>query len=862
MQNFSKLWLSFILLLFITGRVTLAQNDNFDLQTYKNFLSSNANLTTEQLYSLHSSGIFKGNINSKFSLADYNDSVRIKLKLTNDEISLLENNGFMVTERLKFSNVKLAFSNVYYNDLPVFISTDAILDAVHRSYDKILKDIELGVLIPKLTELLQKMQSQVPLLALEYKSDTNMELKLKDLDLYITVARKLLDETSTPYYSSNAATVSDIISYINSASPQSVALFSETLRAMDFSQFTVRGHYADELQPMLAKYFKAMMWFGRTEIYLSAPRALMPRPTENDIQRQTILASLVLEAVQKSNSMQLYKDINGILQFFVGESDNVTLENMKSLTSELNITQASQLLDTAAFKNFRNTLLTKSYAFQRILSQIIETGFNSPDSIIPASAFMLFGQRFIIDSYVTGQVVFDKIRYNGLNIKRMLPSGQDVLFALGNNASAQILKKELDEYHYGSNLAALRYLVDSYGDEFWNLTIYNMWLNSIRKLNPPEDRTKLPLFMQTASFWQEKMNTQLASWAQLRHDNLLYAKQSYSGTVTCSYPSGYVEPFTDFYKQISSFALRAKEYFAKFAASSSYDKASSVANYFAYLSSVSDTLASISQKELEGAALSEKEKTFIKSVLSYYSVGCGEPKYNGWYLKLIYTSTTLSTEMDYVIADVHTSPTDASGNTVGWVMHVGTGPVNLGVFLVPTGDNNKTLACVGPVMSYYENVTTNFKRLTDQEWSSAFWTNAETYIRPNFTNSYLADNKGALKGQGAMLITSIEDDKGKNKPSLPESMMLWGNYPNPFNASTVIKFTVPYDLSFQRAKLTIYNIQGEVIRELLDENLASGTYLTRWDGMNASGSVVPSGVYFYNLRLGAKSISGKMSLIK
>jgi flagellar hook assembly protein FlgD len=113
-----------------------------------------------------------------------------------------------------------------------------------------------------------------------------------------------------------------------------------------------------------------------------------------------------------------------------------------------------------------------------------------------------------------------------------------------------------------------------------------------------------------------------------------------------------------------------------------------------------------------------------------------------------------------------------------------------------------------------------------------------------------------------MLITSIEDDMGKNKSSSPESMMLLSNYPNPFNASTVIKFTVPYDLSFQRAKLTIYNIQGEVIRELLDENLASGTYLTRWDGMNASGSVVPSGVYFYNLRLGAKSLSGKMSLIK
>ena len=58
-----------------------------------------------------------------------------------------------------------------------------------------------------------------------------------------------------------------------------------------------------------------------------------------------------------------------------------------------------------------------------------------------------------------------------------------------------------------------------------------MWLNSIRKLNPPKDRSALPQFMQTAAFWQEKLNTQLSSWAQLRHDNLLYAKQSYTGGV-------------------------------------------------------------------------------------------------------------------------------------------------------------------------------------------------------------------------------------------------------------------------------------------------------------------------------------------
>ena len=60
--------------------------------------------------------------------------------------------------------------------------------------------------------------------------------------------------------------------------------------------------------------------------------------------------------------------------------------------------------------------------------------------------------------------------------------------------------------------------------------------------------------MQTAAWWQQKMNTQLASWAQLRHDNLLYAKPSYSGGVSCSFPEAYVEPFPEFYGRLAAFA--------------------------------------------------------------------------------------------------------------------------------------------------------------------------------------------------------------------------------------------------------------------------------------------------------------------
>ena len=148
----------------------------------------------------------------------------------------------------------------------------------------------------------------------------------------------------------------------------------------------------------------------------------------------------------------------------------------------------------------------------------------------------------------------------------MLPSSLDVLFALGNNAASDLLKPELEHYKYSLNLSGLRYLIDGYDNEFWEQSFYNRWLNTIKTLNAPTigEREKYPEFMKTAAWWQQKMNTQLASWAQLRHDNLLYAKQSYSGSFGCSNPDAFLEPMPEFYKvlsDLSKFTIKKLENF-------------------------------------------------------------------------------------------------------------------------------------------------------------------------------------------------------------------------------------------------------------------------------------------------------------
>ncbi|RCK73630.1 MAG: hypothetical protein IGBAC_0078 [Ignavibacteriae bacterium] len=850
---------SWLILISQLGGFVLSQSDNFNLNAYKQFLLNNKNLTTSGLLEMYPARTFKAKISPISSTPLYLDSIILKYKLTDYEKSLIQNNGFMVSERLSRETFGGAFLEIWHKDLPVYISTDAILHAWHISFDAILKDIELSVLIPKLEQLLTNLHSQMNILNARYSNIPEMHPSLRDVDLYLTVARKLLQNTEVnPYYFENFATVNELMNLIQQEDVNDYPLFSTENRTIDFSQFRIRGHYADQDKPQLGRYFKSMIWLGRTEIYLLPPKSLNNISPEN-IRRQIIDAYLILEALENSNSYTLLQEIDNIIKFFVGESDNVTIENLKELKSSLNITNADELLNSFLIKRFQDLLKTKPYAFQRILSQILFKNPLNPDQIVPASAFLLLGQRFIVDSYITSEVVFDKIVYNGVSVRRILPSTLDIIFSIGNNAAAQLLQSELDNYHYAPNLAALRYLVDSYDSDFWNVSLYNLWLNSIRRLNPPNNRTNLPAFMQTAAFWQKMMNTQLASWSQLRHDVLLYAKQSYTRGIICSYPYSYVEPFPEFYNNLSTLSQLALDYFNQLNSLNGYAK-SCILNYFQHFNGVANTLAIIAKKELDGIMLNQSEKDFLKNMLFRQAV-CGRP-YNGWYYNLYYTGDEDFEKKDLIVADVHTAPTNEFGNVVGWVLHSGTGMINLGVFVteLPSVGN---VAFIGPMLSYHEYVTERFLRLSDEEWKTNYYFKS---TRPSFVNLYLADSSGNSRGSGINLFTSANN----GTIDLPQSFIVHQNYPNPFNTTTTISFNIPVELAFSNVDLSIYNIQGQLIKKILNATLPANTYFFQWNGTDENGKSIASGIYFYKLSLSSLrnekmtnyNIYGKMVLIK
>jgi len=132
-----------------------------------------------------------------------------------------------------------------------------------------------------------------------------------------------------------------------------------------------------------------------------------------------------------------------------------------------------------------------------------------------------------------------------------------------------------------------------------------------------------------------------------------------------------------------------------------------------------------------------------------------------------------------------------------------------------------------------------------------------------------AGNTSQLKISKALLSTansaSIAVEGFDEEPLLPETFELFQNYPNPFNPITKIKFTIGAaddGALTQRATLDIYNILGQRVTTLVDDNLPTGQYQVEWDATNERGQRVATGVYFYRMVVGQHSQSKKMLLLK
>ncbi|MDD4052310.1 MAG: FlgD immunoglobulin-like domain containing protein, partial [candidate division Zixibacteria bacterium] len=94
---------------------------------------------------------------------------------------------------------------------------------------------------------------------------------------------------------------------------------------------------------------------------------------------------------------------------------------------------------------------------------------------------------------------------------------------------------------------------------------------------------------------------------------------------------------------------------------------------------------------------------------------------------------------------------------------------------------------------------------------------------------------------------------------VPLEYTMLQNYPNPFNPTTTIAYSIPEACD---VKIRIYNILGQVVTTLVDEYKTPGEYAVVWDGNDADGRPVASGMYFCQMRAGQYMSSKKMLMLK
>ncbi len=132
----------------------------------------------------------------------------------------------------------------------------------------------------------------------------------------------------------------------------------------------------------------------------------------------------------------------------------------------------------------------------------------------------------------------------------------------------------------------------------------------------------------------------------------------------------------------------------------------------------------------------------------------------------------------------------------------------------------------------------------------------------DFDNDGDYDLAVANRGDVAILmnLTIMPEQTGMEEdPASPPVRAALRNYPNPFNPSTTIKFIVPKSA---RVRITVLDVTGREIALLVDKDMESGEFETRWEGQDSRGRDVDSGVYFVRMTAGSDTAERKMILLR
>jgi hypothetical protein len=317
----------------------------------------------------------------------------------------------------------------------------------------------------------------------------------------------------------------------------------------------------------------------------------------------------------------------------------------------------------------------------------------------------LMGQRFTLDEYVFGQMIWREV---GTDSKpRGLPKALDFFAALGSEEALALLRgMGEDQYkNFDTQMTKVKGEISALQTDTWTQNLYYSWLYSFQPLISVKDAS-FPAFMQDQAWLRKDLHTALASWTELKHDTILYAKQvmaEMGGGSPPEPPHGYVEPNPEAYARLRALAMMTKS-----GLENRHLLSETTGGNLDNLIDLLAFLQTVSEKELAGQAITNDEYFRIQyygGELESFTLAAADREGDTSF-------RDLSDQKAALVADVATG-LDQDGNLV--VLEEGVGEPTLIIVILP---DSPYRVGFGAVFTYYEFTVPPAGRMTDETWQA------------------------------------------------------------------------------------------------------------------------------------------------
>jgi hypothetical protein len=388
-----------------------------------------------------------------------------------------------------------------------------------------LRELEEYQLLPLMSEYSQDMIDAMLAIIHNADKDDNETIRIagRNLQFFRVALHLFTGKPINASFTTEKAEIEKCLKAENSPSGMLMDYMGDV--SFPYSLFRARGHYTRS--DGLKRYFRGMMWLQTATMGLNH---------ETEV-KQAVQMAFAMKLFKKTR--QKYDKIDNLITMLMGQHDNLSLLQVIAEVDKTGMSMDELLNDDKEIAKLTKVLNEIGNKQTRIRPKFEKTSHNKIN-VMP--------QRYQPDA----EVLQEMVDYESKPTKRGVPKGIDVMAAMGVTAAEQILKEEKTEWK--QLLPNLDKMKKRMSEIDWDETTATQWMQTLKVLTTGTD-SKSPYFMQNPNWSKKDLNAALASWAELKHDAILYAKQPMGAecgggeNVPEPVVKGYVEPNVKFWKK-------------------------------------------------------------------------------------------------------------------------------------------------------------------------------------------------------------------------------------------------------------------------------------------------------------------------